>query len=408
MIKTEDDGFDYSFVGLGASNSLILIVLIREGLLKNKKVIIFEPDSKRNNDKTFCFWSNPNDPITKDLDKIISHRFHSIQVANNNLQQIDNQPYHYIRSIDLYNHLSQLVSDENIQINREPVIRLESGHQLNQIYTSSQVYNSTYVFDSRPPSYSKITKNCIYLNQSFFGFHIKCEKDVFLESSFEMMNFNVEQNKYTQFIYIIPFSKSEALVELTRFGVDKIDVNYAKNILDNFILNHFGKYTSLAEEIGNIPMTNFQNPPSSSPSILKSGTSANLIKPSTGYGFKNMYEFAQQVAAGISTNNLSNLNKTEKNSRARFRFYDELLLIILMKWPNQGKIIFTTLFQKQPIHTVFSFLDERTSLLQELKIFASLPIFPFLRALYVYLKTENWLRYILSFSMVVCYFFISY
>jgi lycopene beta-cyclase len=408
MIKTEDDVFDYSFVGLGASNSLILIVLIREGLLKNKKVIIFEPDSKRNNDKTFCFWSNPNDPITKDLDKIISHRFNSIQVANNNLQKIDNQPYHYIRSIDLYNHLSQLVSDENIQINREPVIRLESGHQLNQIYTSSQVYNSTYVFDSRPPSYSKITKNCIYLNQSFFGFHIKCEKDVFSESSFEMMNFNVEQNKYTQFIYIIPFSKSEALVELTRFGVDKIDVNYAKNILDNFILSHFGKYTSLAEEIGNIPMTNFQNPPSSSPSILKSGTSANLIKPSTGYGFKNMYEFAQQVAAGISTNNLSNLNKTEKNSRARFRFYDELLLIILMKWPNQGKIIFTTLFQKQPIHTVFSFLDERTSLLQELKIFASLPIFPFLRALYVYLKTENWLRYILSFSMVICYFFISY
>ena len=185
-------------------------------------------------------------------------------------------------------------------------------------------------------------------------------------------------------------------------------MNYAKNILDNFILNHFGKYTSLAEEIGNIPMTNFQNPPSSSPSILKSGTSANLIKPSTGYGFKNMYEFAQQVAAGISTNNLSKLNKTEKNSRARFRFYDELLLIILMKWPNQVKIIFTTLFQKQPIHTVFSFLDERTSLLQELKIFASLPIFPFLRALYVYLKTENWLRYILSFSMVVCYFFISY
>ena len=168
MIKTEDDGFDYSFVGLGASNSLILIVLIREGLLKNKKVIIFEPDSKRNNDKTFCFWSNPNDPITKDLDQIISHRFHSIQVANNNLQQIDNQPYHYIRSIDLYNHLSQLVSNQNIQINRDPVIRLESGHQLNQIYTSSQVYNSTYVFDSRPPSYSKITKNCIYLNQSFF------------------------------------------------------------------------------------------------------------------------------------------------------------------------------------------------------------------------------------------------
>ena len=50
-----------------------------------------------------------------------------------------------------------------------------------------------------------------------------------------MMNFDVDQSGYTQFVYNLPYAPNECLVELTRFGVDTIDIDYAKKILDEKI-----------------------------------------------------------------------------------------------------------------------------------------------------------------------------
>ena len=398
---------DFVFIGLGASNSLILLTLIRKGLLKNKKVAIFEPESKTNNDKTYCFWSGQGEQIIEDLTPIISHRFNSVKVSQSSVQDIDSQPYHYIRSIDLYNHTLNILAQEQIEIYRKSVNHITCENEIYFVHNESESYQSKFIFDSRPSSILPLAHHDIYLNQSFYGLHIKCEKEVFHKDTFEMMNFNVDQNDYTQFVYIIPFSTSEALVELTRFGTNKIDVNYASCVLDKFILRDFGEYEILADEFGCIPMTTHITPSNSNKGILNTGSSANLIKPSTGYGFKNMHTFALNVAERIESNNFEKFNEINIDSKKRFKFYDKLLLIILKYWPSKGKIIFTSLFKKQSVFTVFSFLDEKSSLRQEIKIFASLPTVPFLKALYLYMKMENYTRYAYAF-FIVCFYLILF
>lgn len=221
------------------------------------------------------------------------------------------------------------------------------------------------------------------------------------------MNFNVEQDNYTQFVYVIPFSSNEALVELTRFGKEKINKNYAADVLNSFINRDFGKFEILADELGCIPMTTNINPPNESKGILNTGVSANLIKPSTGYGFKRMHQFAQLVSEQIELNKLDHFNKIGLDFKNRFKFYDKLLLLILLYWPSKGRLIFTRLFEKHSILSVFSFLDEKSSFFQELKIFASLPIIAFLKALYLYLKMENLLRYICVFLIVAMYLLLA-
>ncbi|MBC7696298.1 MAG: beta-carotene 15,15'-dioxygenase, Brp/Blh family [Burkholderiales bacterium] len=407
MKKEKCINYDYAFIGLGAGNSLILLSLIQKGLHSNKKIIVFETESKNINDKTFCFWSRPNESIVADLSPIISHRFNAIKVNQSFPQKIDLQPYHYIRSIDLYNHTHQILTKEEIKINRTAVNQISLENKIYTIHTNCETFKTNFIFDSRPPKLIVTDKKQIYLDQSFYGLHIKCEKDVFIESTFEMMNFNVDQNNYTQFVYVIPFSTNEALVELTRFGKDKIDKTYALGVLNNFISRDFGKFKILAYESGCIPMTSYINPPNTSDGILHTGASANLIKPSTGYGFKKMHAFAKLVIERIESNKLEKFNKIKLNSKNRFKFYDKLLLLILIYWPSKGKLIFTRLFEKQSIITVFSFLDEKTSFLQELRIFASLPILVFLKAFYLHVKRENWLRYIFSFLIVTTYLFLS-
>ena len=54
--------YDYAFIGLGAANSLLINRLHHEDLLNNKSIIIFEPNEKNVNDKSFCYWANSEEP----------------------------------------------------------------------------------------------------------------------------------------------------------------------------------------------------------------------------------------------------------------------------------------------------------------------------------------------------------
>lgn len=92
--------FDFVFIGLGASNSLILSALIKRGLLHDKRVAVFETDCKTSNDKTYCFWASPKEHIVSELHSIISRKFENIKVNSGRVANIHSCPYHYIRSID--------------------------------------------------------------------------------------------------------------------------------------------------------------------------------------------------------------------------------------------------------------------------------------------------------------------
>jgi len=98
-------------------------------------------------------------------------------------------------------------------------------------------------------------------------------------------------------------------------------------------------------------MTVLKQPASMDKRIINMGARANLIKPTTGYGFKKMHAFA----AAFENPAQAPLTK------GRFLFYDHLLLIILIRWPNLGKKIFTELFKNNTIQRIFSFLDEKSS-----------------------------------------------
>lgn len=402
----KDEPYDFLFIGLGASNSLILLSLIKHNQLHGKKIGIIEPEHKNINDKTFCFWAKPTDDIVIALKPIISYQYKKVKIVNKE-QDIESQPYHYIKSLDLYNYTLEALKPYQIDIFRDAAFKFHTENNIQCIKTKSgNVYKTKFALDSRPPSLEKLPHQDIYLHQSFYGLHIKCEEHKFNKDSFEMMNFNIEQNNYTQFVYTLPFSENEALVELTRFGKDKIELEYAQKLLHKYITQEIGNYSIIDTETGCIPMTSFRNNPNQNTNILNTGSGANLIKPSTGYGFKKMFEFANLTAEVIKKNDYKTFNKTNLTSASRFKFYDKLLLIILLYWPAEGKKIFTQLFTKKNISSVFLFLDEKTTLIQDINIFVKLPILTFIKSLFIYMKLENYFRFFILILSSSLYFII--
>ena len=396
--NNRDTPYDYVFIGMGASNGLMLLEFIKRGYQHTKRIAVIEKAQKNTNDKTYCFWSSPDASIVKDLSSIISYQYQFVQTNATKVQSVQDQPYYCIRSIDFYNLLQATITSHPIDVFDAQVDTVNP--QLNHIDIAfdSKVIKGAIVFDSRPPNFSPEANNKSYLLQSFFGYHIRLKQAVLNTDTFQMMNFDVDQSNYTQFVYNLPYAPNECLVELTRFGVDTIDVDYAKKILDDKISAQFGAYEIIAEEEGCIPMTVLKHPASTDERIINMGARANLIKPTTGYGFKKMYEFAAAF---------ENSAKTE-SSKTRFLFYDHLLLIILIRWPFVGKKIFTALFQKNSIQAIFSFLEEKSTVSAEIKIFASLPILPFLRACGIYFTSYFKKGYLFTVGCMALYFLLEW
>ena len=396
--NNRDTPYDYVFIGMGASNGLMLLEFIKRGYQHTKRIAVIEKAQKNTNDKTYCFWSSPDASIVKDLSSIISYQYQFVQTNATKVQSIQDQPYYCIKSIDFYNLVQSTIASHSIDVFEAQVDTVNPQLDHIDIAFDSKVIKGAIVFDSRPPQFTTEANNKSYLLQTFFGYHIRLKDAVLNTDTFQMMNFDVDQSNYTQFVYNLPYAPNECLVELTRFGVDTIDVDYAKKVLDEKISAQFGAYEIIAEEEGCSPMTVLKYPASNDDRIIHMGARANLIKPTTGYGFKKMYEYAAVFENSVKS----------ESSKTRFLFYDHLLLIILIRWPNLGKKIFTALFQKNSIQAIFSFLEEKSRVSAEIKIFASLPIFPFLRACGVYFTSYFKKGYLYTVGCMALYFLLEW
>lgn len=367
---------DYLFVGAGASAILLLMSLDERGMLHGKNIVIIDPDTKLKNDKTYCFWENSDNLIVKQCKHLISHQWEKVRVNSNKSQLLSPMKYFYISSLDLYKELQRIIEKYNILRIHQPVLDLKKMEYGVAANTTNESFLSKIVFDSRPPYYLNLKKNESHLLQSFLGYVIEVENKIPDYNCVDLMDFDVEQNESTQFVYILPFSENKLLVELTRFGVSKLMQKEAEPILENYITKRFGTYKIAAIEIGNIPMSNADILTDKIPNVISIGGRSGAIKPSTGYAFKNMFKHAENIA-----NSLQNMHQIKvSNKVSRFKFYDRLLLLILRNDPPSGKKIFETLFKKNDAKNVLKFMDEKTSIFQDIKILSSLPFKPFLKA----------------------------
>ena len=376
IIKRTD--YDIIFAGWGASACILLNEMAKTKKLEGKRILILDPDEKQENDKTFCFWAEPNDEIFQDYKSIVSNSWNKIQINNNTAQNISPLKYYHLNSIDLYNLARKIINNYDIEYLKESVLGIYKEDKL-FIESDNKIYTSSWVFDGRPPDFSKLDKKDYYISQSFFGYKISLENSTFDNDVYHMMDFRVSQNTATQFIYILPYSKTKALVELTRFGKQILNQNEAEQELEKFIQKHYGKHEILETEKGVIPMSSVLPKNEIAKNCVNIGTRAGNVKPSTGYAFKNMFKQAKAIC---SSKDFS-VNKVAVNKR--FLFYDQLLLIILTVWPSKGRPIFERLFKIKSSHFVLNFLDEKTSIIEDLGMFTKLQVGVFIKALFLWI-----------------------
>lgn len=378
MVPLHPYHVDYLFVGLGAANSLLLAQLHLNNNLNGKKIAVIEPHEKSQNDRTFCFWSTYDELRQLNLDHLVYKKWTNIKVSGTPAQNISPKNYYCIQSIDLYNQTKSILQNHSVIYLNE---HWNGTPQLNkdgcEITVNNHVLTATYVFDSRPPKFQLPEKNQSQLYQSFFGWEVETATQTFDTSTAVLMDFDLSNTGLCEFMYVLPFAENRALIELTRFGKEKMTEAHANKILNEYTQKISASFKIVEKEKGVIPMSSTRiEKVDSIENWIQTGTAAGLLKPSTGYAFHAMAQDALQLAECIR-----NQKKFQRNpSNSRFKFYDRLLLKILEKTPEHGKTIFEQLFNRVPLKEVLRFLNEQTNLSNEIKIFSVLPKPVFIKA----------------------------
>ncbi len=386
--------YDYIFCGTGTAAILVLLELERNHLLDNKSVLLIDPDSKEKNDKTFCFWAAVNEPIAVNLNQLISHSWDEVIISEKKVEKIWPYKYNHISSIALYKQLHRLKLKYNFHVHSFNVDTISTDESGVFVTVNELKVRADKVFDSRTPLFKQPSEGEVHISQSFIGWVVETETPIANASSFRFMDFQIPQQGSTQFVYVLPFSSNKALIEVTRFGSELIPEASANELLQNYLQEHYGNYKILEIERGCIPMTNTTINHSNLPGVILLGARNYQIKPSTGYAFKNMYYHARSVVEAIQNNaSVYTLNKNKHDiNKSRFSFYDDLLLDILKNKPNEGKHVFTSLLENIETRKILDFLDEKTSIKEEISIFKVLPMKPFLVSLLSKCKNYNWFR----------------
>ena len=184
-----------------------------------------------------------------------------------------------------------------------------------------------------------------------------------------------------RFIYILPFSPCKALVEITLFSGELLSDEAYDRAIQLYIQEHLGStlYQIIEVEQGKIPMTDQPFPRFPAPYHVTIGTKGGRVKPSTGYAFWRSQKDAQAIVESLIT--YGNPTRIPKD-RKRAKSFDSIMLEVMDANGGRMAEIFTDMFKNNPIQRIFRFLDEISSLFDELGIISSVPPGPFLKALF--------------------------
>lgn len=343
---------------------------LKHSSLRFSKVLIIERLQKTENDRTWCFWSKEANSW---YDAITFRKWNKFRFKSKDFtEEYELAPFQYkmIRGIDFYSYcLKQLKDDPRFEFKLDTIIDLESEGASAKLITASTEYIGEYVFNSAIIHHDKKSHHVNYV-QHFKGWIIDVEQDVFDETSPIFMDFSVEQHEDCRFVYVIPHSKRRALIEYTGFSPDALKEEDYDLELTNYIHNHLkiSDFKITEVEKGVIPMaeSDFVNP--FGKRVINIGTAGGYSKPSTGFTFYFIQRNAQAIVAKLEQ---SNSELSQNARKKRFLFYDKVLLDVMNKKDVSSSELFTSLFKRNSIRSLLSFLNEESTFTEELKIMNS-------------------------------------
>ena len=347
-----------------------------------QRVRIFEPRSAYSDDRTFCYWNVA--PI--DGDSIAQHRWSKWRVqagGKSVVAESKRYTYNCVPGEAFYRRaLEKLSVTPNVELLAGTTVsRVQAsprGRGL-RITTNRQTTDVDVVYDTRP-SPELVSKSAIL--QHFVGWHIAADRPVFDEDTVTLMDFDVSQEHGLHFMYVLPFSKTEALIESTFFSPAVHEASIYEGFIQAYLKERYGlgagqigDFQLVRKEGGVVPMTTSELASTTVAGWYRLGTVGGFVRPATGYSF-------HQTCRWIDSNSKWLARPVGTRPKIRsvgLNWLDSVLLSFLLHRPEDAPEIFLGLFERVPPDALVRFLSDVGTIGDTLRVMLSMPVMPFVK-----------------------------
>jgi lycopene beta-cyclase len=240
-----------------------------------------------------------------------------------------------------------------------------------------RVVRSRWAFDSvsRPPA------SPVDASLAFTGWEVACDRPHFDPDTPTLFDFRASPTGGASFVYVLPEDAHRALVEVTEFvprhsappSASDRRTGLAAYLRD---VVHCDDYRIRRAESAVVPLR-CRPEARRGRHVLAIGARGGLVKASTGYAYQRIQRDSAAIAASLVRYGHPFGGPPP---RRRHRLLDAVLLEVLDREPARLEQTFARLFADNPVDRVLRFLDEDTGVGDEVRLIASLPPTPFLRA----------------------------
>lgn len=378
--------YDYAILGAGCSGLSLAVELIHS-VPANTRIALIDPRRNFSMDRLWCFW---NTHPHRFLDAVRHEwtgwkvRFGGKEIVHESSQYA----YQYLPAETF--HAKAL--DE---IEKYPSIQLLLGTFVKTISdTSGDVTIMTdkgpiitrVAFDGRNNPDLYLGSGCLL--QHYAGQHVRVESPVFDPHAMTLMDFDVPQMNGISFVYVLPFSQTEALIEPTIISKNPQDIAVYTRMIRDFLQFRYdvADFEVLFQEQGIIPMTTQKLRKYDSKRIIPIGTAGGMVKGSTGYGFMAIQDMSRRIAAGISTQGMEPMPEPRGELETML---DRIFISFLERHPQAAPKVFYNLFKQVPPRHLIPFLTDKAGLADITRVIFAMPTLPFIREAFYSIRPKE-------------------
>ena len=375
--------YGYVILGAGCAGLSLCYYLLELGV--REEILILDKKPAFEDDRTWCFWNVEPTPFTH----LAVHQWNSWSLhagGRNVTQTSERYPYLCITGADFYEYaLNELAAHGNVTVKLGEDVRgyRESGNGV-RVETVEGVYESRCVFDGRglapgSPVFEEARREARWVPQRFVGQRIKTEAAVFDPGRCTLMDFNVDQSRGLRFMYVLPFSEQEALVESVYLSEAEASADTFRAEVSGYLSEAYGLpetgYEVLGEEQGYIPMTDYRFPRQLGERSYSIGMLGGESRPSTGYTFLRIQRYCRRLAACV----VRGVTPPRRVDARRYETLDGLFLRFMQEYPERCPEVYRLMFEGVPPEPLVRFLTEKSSPADEARLVYALPKTPFIK-----------------------------
>ena len=359
--------YDLIVIGAGLSSLMFLNQYLKK--FNNQSILLLEQKKTIKKDQTFCIWEGPGlQSITTNF-KLKPKKIWSKIVIQDDEEVIlkDINPYKYVcfDGKETLKTLFKGCKKKITVINNHKVKKIIYKDNIHKVQTINQNYYGKFIIDSRINFKNHEVKS-VFVKQAFIGHEIELKTATWNKDEVRLMSFRKNKNEI-EFTYLLPFSTKKALVETTVFSASPNLKSIEKR--HQSYLKKYKVYKVKRKEKAIIPMAIIS--PDDVRGTLKIGTSAGMVRASSGYSMRRIANWILKLKAReVSKNNLIHY---KYHPNPLLNFLDRIFLNVIYNFPEKGPYLFMMLFSKANTSSLIRFLSDEASKLDLINILLSMP-----------------------------------